>query len=60
MHRDNIQHLGVLWSNNIVLGLMPRTLRAWKDHSSLNTCPNGASEDLIGIYARMDADGVIA
>ena len=33
-------------------GVMPRSHEAWEGRNSVNTYPNGASEESIGIYAK--------
>ena len=49
--RNNAQHLGMVCSNNIVLGMMLETPRALKEHNSHDTCPNEVNKVLIGIHA---------
>ena len=39
---------------------MPRSPEGWEGRNSMNTCPNGASEESISIYASVDANGVVA
>ena len=41
----------MMW-NNIAQEVMLGTPTAWKEHNSFNTCPNGASDEFIGIYAK--------
>ena len=33
-------------------GVTPRSPEAWEEHNSVYTCPNGASEESINIYAK--------
>ena len=38
--------------DNTAQGVTPRSPEAQEGHNSVNTCPNGASEESIGIYAK--------
>ena len=38
--------------DNTAQGVTPGSLEAWEGRNSVNTCPNGASEEFIGIYAK--------
>ena len=40
----------VVMRDSTVQGVMPGSPEAWKGHNSLNTCPNGANKEFIGIY----------
>ena len=42
----------VVVSNNTAQGVMPWSSKAWEGCDSLNTYPNGVSEESIGIYAK--------
>ena len=42
----------LLWWNNTISRVMPRTPRAWKVYKSVNICPNWTSEKLINIYTK--------
>ena len=33
-------------------GVIPGSSEAWEGGTSVNTCPNGASEESIGMYAK--------
>ena len=38
--------------DNTPQGVMPGSPEAWEGRNSVITCPNGASEESIGIYAK--------
>ena len=38
--------------DSTVQGVTPRSPESLKGRNSMNTCPNGASEDSIGIYVK--------
>ena len=38
--------------DNIVQGVTPGSPKSLEGRNSVNTCPNGASEEFIGIYAK--------
>ena len=40
-------------------GVTPGSLEAWEGYNSVNTCLNGASEESISIYTRVDINGVV-
>ena len=42
----------VVVRDNIVQGVTPGSPESLEGHNSVNTCPNGASEELIGIYSK--------
>ena len=48
--RDSAQHWEV--KDTTVQGVMPKSPESLEGHNSINTCPNGASEEFIGIYAK--------
>ena len=42
----------VVVRDNIVQGMMPRSPESLEGRNSMNICPNGASEESIGIYVK--------
>ena len=44
--------VSVVVRDNTAHGVMPGSSKAWEGCNSRNTCPNGASEESIGIYCR--------
>ena len=44
--------MSVVVRDNIAQRVTPGSPKAWEGPNSMNTCPNGASEESIGIYAK--------
>ena len=44
----------VVVKDNTVQGVMPKSPKSLEGCNSVNTCPNGASERSISIYAKID------
>ena len=45
--------VSVVVRDNTTHRVMPRSPEAWEGHNSVSTCSNGASEESIGIYAKI-------
>ena len=43
--------MSVVVRDSTAQGVTPRSPEAWEGCNLVNTCPNGASEESIGIYA---------